>query len=139
MASTSVSRVVPASPARVWEVIGGFGSLPDWLPYIPESTFSEGGRVRHLKNPEGDPIVERLMAFDEEQRYYSYHILQAPFPVVDYLSTLRVYEISGNENAAEVQWSGRFVPSGATDEEVVDLFTGIYRDGLAALVKTLGG
>ncbi|MFF3946814.1 SRPBCC family protein [Streptomyces sp. NPDC001902] len=139
MASTSVSRVVPASPARVWEVIGGFGSLPDWLPYIPESTFSEGGRVRHLKNPEGDPIVERLMAFDEEHRFYSYHILQAPFPVVDYLSTLRVYGISGNENAAEVQWSGRFVPSGATDEEVVDLFTGIYRDGLDALVKTLGG
>ncbi|MGW0798208.1 SRPBCC family protein [Streptomyces sp. NPDC002692] len=139
MASTSVSRVVPASPARVWEVIGGFGSLPDWLPYIPESTFTEGGRVRHLKNPDGEVIVERLMSFDEEHRYYTYHILQAPFPVVDYLSTVRVHEISDDENAAEVQWSGRFVPVGATDEEVVDLFTGIYRDGLDALAKTLGG
>ncbi|MEU8945738.1 SRPBCC family protein [Streptomyces sp. NPDC048489] len=139
MASTSVSRVVPASPARVWELIGGFGSLPDWLPYIPESTFTEGGRVRHLKNPDGEVIVERLMAFDEEQRYYSYHILQAPFPVVDYLSTVRVHEISDDENAAEVQWFGRFVPVGATDEEVVDLFTGIYRDGLDALAETLGG
>ncbi|MEU6345914.1 SRPBCC family protein [Streptomyces sp. NPDC046977] len=140
MASTSVSRVVPATPARVWELVGGFGSLPDWLPYIPESSFSEGGRVRHLKNPDGEPIVERLMAFDEEHRYYSYHIVQAPFPVVDYLSTLRVHEISGDENAAEVQWSGRFVPkAGATEDEVVDLFTGIYRDGLEALHKTLGG
>lgn len=138
MASTSVSRVVPASPTRVWELIGGFGSLPDWLPYIPESTFSEGGRVRHLKNPEGDTIVERLMEFNEEQRFYSYHILQAPFPVVDYLSTLRVHEISGDDNVAEVQWSGRFVPEGATDDEVIALFTGIYSDGLEALHTSLG-
>ncbi|MFJ5643733.1 SRPBCC family protein [Streptomyces sp. NPDC093223] len=139
MASTSVSRVVPASPAQVWELIGGFGSLPDWLPYIPESTFSEGGRVRHLKNPDGEAIVERLMSFDEEKRYYSYHIVRAPFPVVDYLSTLQVYGISGDENIAEVQWSGRFVPDGASEEEVVELFTGIYRDGLDALHKHLSG
>ncbi|WP_067176555.1 SRPBCC family protein [Microtetraspora niveoalba] len=138
MASTSVSRVVPASPARVWQLIGGFGSLPDWLPYIPESTFSEGGRVRHLKNPDGDTIVERLMEFNEEQRFYSYQILQAPFPVVDYLSTLRVHEVSGNADVAEVQWSGRFVPRGAGDDEVVALFTGIYRDGLEALRTSLG-
>lgn len=38
MASTSVSRVVPASPERVWNLIGGFHTLPDWLPSIPEST-----------------------------------------------------------------------------------------------------
>ncbi|MFF4776301.1 SRPBCC family protein [Microtetraspora fusca] len=138
MASTSVSRVVPASPARVWQLIGGFGSLPDWLPYITESTLSEGGRVRHLKNPGGDTIVERLMEFNEEQRFYSYRILQAPFPIVDYLSTLRVHEVSGNDNVAEVQWSGRFVPQGAGDDEVVALFTGIYRDGLEALHTSLG-
>ncbi|WP_066942595.1 SRPBCC family protein [Microtetraspora fusca] len=138
MASTSVSRVVPASPARVWQLIGGFGSLPDWLPYITESTLSEGGRVRHLKNLGGDTIVERLMEFNEEQRFYSYRILQAPFPIVDYLSTLRVHEVSGNDNVAEVQWSGRFVPQGAGDDEVVALFTGIYRDGLEALHTSLG-
>ncbi|MFJ6904534.1 SRPBCC family protein [Streptomyces griseoluteus] len=137
MASTSVSKVVPASPDRVWTLIGGFGSLPDWLPYIPESTFSEGGRLRHLKNPDGDAIVERLMEFNEEQRFYSYHIVEAPFPVVDYLSTLRVHEVTDDASVAEVQWSGRFVPRGATDDEVVKLFTGIYRDGLEALASAL--
>ncbi|CAL9620477.1 hypothetical protein SUDANB38_05868 [Streptomyces sp. enrichment culture] len=29
MASTSVSRVVPASPQQVWSLIGGFDALPD--------------------------------------------------------------------------------------------------------------
>ncbi|KUJ34933.1 hypothetical protein ADL25_38985 [Streptomyces sp. NRRL F-5122] len=138
MASTSVSRLVPASPERVWKLIGGFGSLPDWLPYICESTLLEGGRVRQLKNPDGDVIIERLVDFDDTERRYSYAIAQAPFPVVDYISTLRVHSITGRDDTAEVQWSGRFVPDGATDEEVVTLFTDIYRDGLDSLHKALG-
>ncbi|MEV7199242.1 SRPBCC family protein [Streptomyces griseoluteus] len=137
MASTSVSRLMPASPARVWRLIGGFGSLPDWLPFIPESTLAEGGRVRRLKNPDGDVIVERMVEFDDTGRYYTYTIVQAPFPVVDYLSTLRVHAVSGDGDVAEVQWSGRFVPEGAGDDDVVALFTDIYREGLDALHETL--
>ncbi|MGW2937603.1 SRPBCC family protein [Streptomyces sp. NPDC055722] len=137
MASTSVSRIVPASPNKVWSLIGGFDALPDWLPYIAESTPLEGGRVRRLKNPEGEVIIERLVDFNETERHYSYAILQAPFPVNGYVSTIRVHTIPGRDDIAEVQWSGRFNPDNATDDEVVDLFTGIYRDGLDALHKTL--
>ncbi|MFE4973689.1 SRPBCC family protein [Kitasatospora sp. NPDC056651] len=140
MASTSVSRVVPATPEQVWALIGGFDALPDWLPYIPESVAVEGGRVRRLKNLGGETIVERLVDFNETERRYSYAILQAPFPVDDgYVSTIRVHSIPGRPDAAEVQWSGRFHPKGATDQEVVDLFHGIYADGLDALNKTLTG
>ncbi|MBC7272095.1 MAG: SRPBCC family protein, partial [Streptomyces sp.] len=130
MASTSVSRIVPASPDQVWSLIGGFDALPDWLPYIPESTALEGGRVRRLKNPEGEVITERLVDFNEAERRYSYAILEAPFPVNGYVSTLRVHPVPGRDDVAEVQWSGRFNPDGATETEVVDLFTGIYADGL---------
>lgn len=121
----------------MWQLIGGFDSLPDWLPYIPESTALEGGRVRRLANPDGDAIVERLVDFNETERHYSYAILEAPFPVVGYISTLRVHEVPGQKDVAEVQWSGRFTPQGTSEDEVVTLFTGIYRDGLDALHKTL--
>ncbi|MFE3152545.1 SRPBCC family protein [Streptomyces sp. NPDC059218] len=137
MASTSVSRIVPASPEKVWSLIGGFDALPDWLPYIPESTPLEGGRVRRLKNPEGDVIIERLVDFNETERHYSYAILQAPFPVNGYVSTIRVHTVPGRDDIAEVQWSGRFNPDNATEAEVVELFTGIYADGLDALHNTL--
>ncbi|MFB7671277.1 SRPBCC family protein [Kitasatospora purpeofusca] len=139
MASTSVSRIVPAAPEKAWALIGGFDALPDWLPYIPESTTLEGGRVRRLRNPESGVIVERLVAFDEAERHYSYAILEAPFPVNGYVSTIRVHAVPGREDLAEVQWSGRFNPDGATEDEVVELFTGIYRDGLEALHRTLAG
>ncbi|WAL72702.1 SRPBCC family protein [Kitasatospora sp. YST-16] len=138
MASTSVSRTVHATPERVWSLVGGFDSLPDWLPYVPASTTLEGGRVRRLANPAGEVIVERLVDFNEAERHYSYAILQAPFPVDGYVSTLRVHTVPGRADLAEVQWSGRFSPTdGTTEQEAVDLFTSIYADGLDALGAAL--
>ncbi|MFE6102312.1 SRPBCC family protein [Streptomyces laurentii] len=137
MASTTVSRIVPASPQEAWNLIGGFDALPDWLPYIPESTALEGGRVRRLANPDGEVIIERLVDFNETERHYSYAILQAPFPVDGYVSTLRVHAVPGRDDVAEVQWSGRFNPVGVSSAEAEYLFAGIYRDGLDALHKRL--
>lgn len=133
MAQAHASIQVAASADTVWQLIGGFGSLPDWLSYIPASELSEGGRVRRLANPDGDAIVERLVAFDDAARSYTYAILEAPFPVVDYRSTLRVRE--NGANAATIEWSGSFTPHGATDDEAIRLFRGIYEDGLAELAK----
>ncbi|MFD3458046.1 SRPBCC family protein [Streptomyces sp. NPDC058691] len=139
MASTSVSQVVPASPERVWRLIGGFGSLPDWFPAIPECVLVEGGRVRRLRTAEGEVVVERLVSFDEQAGSYAYTFDETPFPVTGYLATLRVHAVPGEKDTAEVQWSGRFVPRGVEDDDVIALFTGIYRDGLDALLKTLSG
>lgn len=102
MATTTATIDIPAPAERVWQLIGGFDSLPDWLPYIPTSTLSEGGRVRSLANEEGGVIVERLEAFDNQARTYSYSILQAPFPVTGYRSTLTVHEVP----AGRAVWSG---------------------------------
>lgn len=138
MAQASATIVLPVAADRVWQLIGGFDSLPDWLPYIPRSELSEGGRVRSLLNPDGDAIVERLEAFDNQARSYTYSILRAPFPVTGYRSTLRVVALDG-EQASRVEWSGQFTPAGVSDEEASHLFEGIYRDGLKALQATLIG
>ncbi|MEU3616352.1 SRPBCC family protein [Streptomyces sp. NPDC006872] len=136
MATTTASLDIPASPERVWQLIGGFDSLPQWLPYIPTSELRDGGRVRSLRNEDGGLIVERLEAFDDKARTYSYSILQAPFPVTDYLSTLTVRETPG-QDTARVEWSGVFTPDGISDDEAIALFHSIYTDGLAALHQTL--
>ena len=132
MANTSTSIEISASPEQVWQLIGGFDSLPDWLPYIPSSKVTEGGRVRHLANPDGDTIVERLEVFNDKERYYTYSIMKAPFPVTDYLSTIRVKEGTDGKTSL-VEWSGNFTPVGVSDEEAINLFHGIYKDGLEAL------
>lgn len=138
MAQASATITLPVAPDRVWQLIGGFDSLPGWLPYIPKSELSEGGRVRRLVNPDGDAIVERLEAFDQGARSYTYSILQAPFPVTGYRSTLRVVGIDADQ-ASRVEWSGQFTPVGVSDDDASRLFEGIYRDGLKALEATLAG
>ncbi|MGA5471168.1 SRPBCC family protein [Streptomyces arboris] len=138
MASTAATIELPVPADRVWQLIGGFDSLPDWLPYIPTSDLSEGGRVRTLVNEDGGVIVERLEAFDNTARSYSYSILQAPFPVTGYLSTIAVHAGEGPDSA-RVEWSGTFTPDGIGDDEAAGLFQGIYADGLTALKQSLTG
>jgi len=132
MAYTTATMIIPATPEKVWQLIGGFNSLPDWLPYIPNSELSEGGRVRHLANPDGDVIVERLEAFNNKDHYYTYSIMEAPFPVINYQSTIRVREHSDSKESL-VEWSGSFTPIEVSEQEVTSLFYGIYKDGLEAL------
>ena len=136
MATAQASIDLHINAERIWQLIGGFDSLPDWLPFVPHSVLSEGGRVRTLKSIGGDTIIERLLDFNEAGRSYSYTILQGPAPVRDYLSTLRV--VSTGEGA-QVQWSGSFVPLGISYAEASEMFATIYQDGLAALKQTLEG
>lgn len=130
MATASATIDIPASADQVWQLIGGFNTLPDWLPLILNSELSEGGRVRTLQTADGAVVVERLETFDNAGKTYSYSILQAPFPATDYLATIRV-EAQGQ--GARVTWSGRFTAKGVSDEEVVALFSGVYQGGLEAL------
>ncbi|WP_407609023.1 SRPBCC family protein [Klebsiella aerogenes] len=132
MATTTVSIEIPASVDQVWQLMGGFDSLPDWLPFIPKSVVSEGRRVRTLTTSDGGTVIERLEAFDNRQRSYSYSIIQAPFPVVDYLSTIAVVA-TADSNITRVEWSGSFTPVNVSDADAEALFSGIYRDGLQAL------
>lgn len=132
MATASAFIDIPASADQVWQLIGGFNSLPDWLPFIPKSELSDGGRVRSLQTADGAVIIERLQRFDDSGKTYSYSIEQAPFPATDYLATIRV-EAQGE--GARVTWSGRFEPVGVSDQEVTALFSGIYEGGLQALRK----
>jgi hypothetical protein len=137
VATTTASIDIAASPDRVWQLIGGFGSLPDWLPYIPVSELRDGGRLRRLENDGGEVIIERLEAFDDGARSYSYSILRAPFPVSGYRSTLTVHP-APREDSARVEWSGTFTPEGISDSDAAALFHGIYTQGLTALAETIG-
>jgi hypothetical protein len=132
MACATAAIDIPVEPDTVWELIGGFASLPDWLPYITKSELGEGGRIRRLTTSDGDTIVERLTRFDDSARSYSYTFVQAPFPVTDYFATLRVSPAPGG-SGSRVDWTGQFTPDGVGDEEARQLFLGIYHDGLAAL------
>ncbi|MFL1505407.1 SRPBCC family protein [Pseudomonas sp. O64] len=132
MATASSVIEVPVSADQVWQLVGGFNALPDWLPLIVKSEARDGGRVRHLETADGGVVVERLQSFDNVARTYTYTIEQSPFPVSAYLATLQVEALT--EASAKVTWSGVFTPAaGTTDVAVEELFAGVYSGGLEAL------
>lgn len=132
MATASSVIEIPVSAYQVWQLVGGFNALPDWLPLIVKSEASEGGRLRHLETADGGVVVERMQSFDNVARTYSYTIEQSPFPVSAYLATLQVEALT--EASAKVTWSGVFTPAaGTTDAQVEALFAGVYSGGLEAL------
>jgi hypothetical protein len=144
MASVAVSRVIPASPKRVWQLIGGFTTVSDWLP-LPEPISLEGGRVRQFPAPEGFPgaedsdgaIRERLLEFSEAEMRCTYAIYSGPFPFTNHVAELRVFPIEGDPDSAEVQWTTRFTPRGVTEEEATAIFTSMYPLGLETIAKVL--
>jgi hypothetical protein len=131
MAKASATVRIPVSADKIWQLAGGFLSLPDWLPLIAKSVPDEGGRIRHLTTQDGAQISERLETYDNQARTYSYSITQGPFPVTGYLATLKVN--ADGDDASVVQWSGVFTPNGITVTEAETLFQGIYDGGLEAL------
>lgn len=136
MATASAVIDIPASADQVWQLIGGFNSLPDWLPIVTRSELSEGGRLRNLRTEDGTVIVERLQTFDNAAKTYSYSLTESPFPVQDYLATLSVEALG---DGARVRWSGHFTAVGVTDGEAQELFTGVYQVGLTALRANFPG
>ena len=132
MATASSVIEIPVSADQVWQLVGGFNTLPDWLPFIVKSEPGEGGRLRHLETAEGGVIVERLQTYDNVARTYSYTIERSPFPVSAYLATLQVEALS--DTSSKVTWSGVFTPAaGTTEAAVEELFSGVYSGGLEAL------
>jgi hypothetical protein len=131
------TRILRRSADEVWAVIGGFDALPQWHPAVKESTLEGDGRIRRLQLASGALLVERLQAFSEAERSYTYSIEQGPLPVARYRSLLRVHEQPGDAGC-RVEWSGEFLPEGASEPEAADIIRGIYRAGLDQLGQRFG-
>lgn len=116
---------------QVWSLLGGFDWLPRWLDVIASSTLSDAGRLRHLKTTSGATIVERLLTFDENEKYYSYALLEGPSPVVDYVG--RMSAQSDGKGGTLASWSSNFVVQGVDEAQVIEHFEALYRSGLESL------
>ena len=60
MAKVSMSADVNVSADRLWSLIGGFNSLPDWHPAVEKSELENEGETRTLSLAGGGTIVEKL-------------------------------------------------------------------------------
>ncbi len=140
MAKVSMTTELKVPADEVWKLIGGFNALADWHPAIEKSeTEGEGqGSVRTLSLVGGGTIVERLEQVDDNERLYSYSIVDSPLPVSDYVSTIRVRD-EGDGTATLVEWSSEFAPAGVPESDAMKVIQGIYDAGFENLKKIFSG
>lgn len=124
------TRAIAAPPERVWAVIGPFCGIAEWHPGVAAcaETEADGVRGRVLTLGDGGIITERLEALDEAGMRYSYAVLDAPLPVVNYRATLAVMPAG---EGARVVWTSEFdAAEGTSEADAAGLIAGIYQAGL---------
>jgi hypothetical protein len=134
-----VCEEIAAPAAKVWALMRGFGDLMQWMQGLEscELAGSGVGAVRTVTLSGGLRLQERLEAFDDAGRSFSYAIVGAsPLPMRDYLSTVKIRETG--PAACEVAWDGRFEPNAGSEAAMQKAVRGTYTNGIAALRKKLG-
>ncbi len=130
---------VPAE--KVWNIIAGFDSLPDFHASIVASELKQGGVVRHITMSDdvgGGVVVERLVFFDDENRTFSYRITD----LIDCEMAFRNYQAwvhleSTGPKSCRLHWGSNFDVEGATDDETDELAREIYQGCFDGVQKVL--
>jgi len=121
-----------ATPDAVWEVLRDLGGLAAWMPWVGSCRLNGDLRTTTPTDPAMDPIVERIVDFDDEHRAYSYEYLQGPLRFSSYVARVQVLPFGPSQ--CEVTWTGTF---GASADEESDhlrrVVHGTYRNALTAL------
>ncbi len=137
MAGTTSTVKLKASADTVWELIGGFNSLPAWQPAVADSRLEDAGRVRRLTMADGNTIVQTLLWSRDAERAYSYSMDKCHLPVADYVSTLSVVEEAGGR-ACRIEWTCTFEPVGRAEDEARKAIEDIHGRGLDHLKSLFG-
>lgn len=136
-----VKETFSASADEIWNLLRDFGGIMKWNRDSLESVTVEGeglGAIRTIKIPGGVSLQEKLEAFDDPGRSFSYSFTgKLVLPLEDYLASMTVVPV--DDARCEVHWSSTFGPGPFTEEQAEATVVGIYRAGFDALKKTVEG
>lgn len=129
------------SADRVWQLIAGFNSLPDYHPSIDKSELLEQGcvrKIRFAKEAGGGYVVERLVFFNNETFEFSYKIINlidCDFPLRNYQAYVWVEGV--DDSNCRLHWGSAFNLNGIGDEEGDRIAKSIYQGCFDGIIKAL--
>lgn len=137
MTQLSVTKTINVPAAKVWEKVSSFRAIEDFSPIEKSVTEGEGvGATRQCYMPDGAEISERLELVDDATMTLQYKITEGPFPITDYLSTVKVKAVG--DNTCEVTWGSEFNVDEEAKAQMEELFGGFYNviiDSLEPLIN----
>jgi carbon monoxide dehydrogenase subunit G len=140
MIHVSVKDTINAPADNVWKTVGAISNVEQYIPMIKSSTVQGSGLgakrtciVTNEKGEEMGKLEEDIIDFNEGAKTYSYAITSGPFPVENYVGTVKVMDL-GN-NTSEIEWSSECEAKGMTDEEVSNMLHDVYSSIINGLKK----
>jgi hypothetical protein len=138
MAKAYFSTVFESSADEVWSAIRDFGSY-HWAGVVSDVHMEDGkagdavGGVRNVRT--ADRLIrQRLLAHSDLDRFYTYELCEpVPFPVNDYVATLRVTPIVDGARSF-VEWWATFDCAADERDRWTNYFT---NDGFANWLQSL--
>ena len=130
MSEVSSKRTVTRSADAVWKQISDFADLSWAAPGAPVEVTGTGVGAERKITIEGGVIHERLKAFDDAGRSFSYTMLSGPMPLTNYVATVSV---SPEGDGCSVQWAATFEAPAAALDEVSKGLQGMFDGALGGL------
>jgi mxaD protein len=138
---------IDRTATEVWNLIGDFGRIDDWLSVLKDSTIVAGtnnvpGAVRKLTLVNGATLEETLTAYAPEQCSMQYAITAGAFPASHYSSVLSVAP-GVDASKSVITWSSVFArkdlsdtpAAGQDDAAAIAAVKGVYSAGFRDILK----
>lgn len=139
MVKISRSTVIDAPIGDVWDVLRDFNGHDRWHPAVAASRIEERrgsdqvGCVRDFLLKSGGALREQLLALSDEERAFTYCILDAPVPLAGYVSTVRLKRVTDGDRTFW-HWQSEFEPPADQEAELTRLVgEEIYEAGFHAV------
>ena len=138
MTKVFVSAVIESPVEKVWEKIRDFNALPDWHPVIERSRIEDDrsgdsvGCIRNFYLTNGGNIREKLLALSDPETLCTYSILEAPLPVTNYVSTLRLRKVTEGDGTY-AEWQAEFDALADEEAGAIETVRGVFASGLESL------
>lgn len=144
MVAVRKSTIVDAPVEDVWRFLRDFNAHERWHPAVAASRI-EAGRtadevacVRAFRLQDGAALREQLLSLSDRDHSFTYCILDAPLPLMDYVATVRLKPVTDG-NRTFWEWSSSFsAPAGRAEELARLVGEDIYEAGFAAVKRHFG-
>lgn len=139
MTRVYVSGVLDLPADEVWAYARDYNGHGEWHPLIATSTIEGGGPsdrvgcVRDFTLTNGGRLRERLLAFSDLDRSFTYCILESPMPIENYVASFSCRPITDGDRTF-VEWYADFDVSPEDEPRIRDqVGNATFRDGIVAL------
>lgn len=126
------SVALAASAEDVWALVGSFGDLDTWHPWVPNCTLGKDGITRTI---DLGPMSAVEVLKDEGPLHHSYTVTKGPMPITDYLATWTAAPTDGGCTLTVV---ATFTPVGVSDDDAGKMLSGFFKTAFKVLGERFG-